>query len=240
MHVGFDEHGRPGADGSPADWDDWEHLVIPDDIHELEADIRAYRREQRAAARRAVIHRVLFRTRFGVTLPVVLGALVLAAIYSVVMLVVASPRAEAPRGIALARPTVAAGRVGGLLPAVTLLDVDGTARSVRTLRPAVLLLAPAHCRCAGMAKASASAAEHSRLSLTIVGTNLPRRPAGVSSSLAALRSEPTGKLLAAYGAAHGPVTVLVRADGVVTQVLPRLPASGTLDDDVRALLTDKS
>lgn len=238
--MGFDEHGRPGADGSPADWDDWEHLVIPDDIHELEADIRAYRREQRAVARRAVIHRVLFRTRFGVTLPVVLGALVLAAIYSVVMLVVASPRSEAPPRTALATSTLAVGRVGGLLPDVTLRDVDGTARSLRTLRPAVLLLAPAHCRCADMANAAASAAEHSRLSLTIIGTHMPRRPTGVSPSVAALRSERTGELLATYGAVHRPVTVLVRADGVVKQVLPKLPASGTLDDQVRALLATKS
>lgn len=237
MRVSFDEHGRPDAEGS-ADWAAGRDVVVPDDIRELEGDIRAYHRERRAASRRVLCRRVLFRTRFGVTLPVVLGALVLAAIYSIVMLVVTSPKAQPPRSMALARPSVPAGRLGGLLPDLSVRDRAGHAGRLRSLRPAVLLLTPTRCDCATAARSAASAAEHNQLKLTMVGITVPNRPAGVSASLADLRSEPSGDLLKAYHVGSTPTVVLVKADGVVKRVFTAVPSGATFDSRVRALMSE--
>lgn len=234
--VSFDKDGRPGPDGSAAGWDaGGEHLVVPDDISELESDIRAYHREVRAANRRRTLRRIFVHSRFGITLPVLLAALFLAALYSVVMLVVASPRPQTPHGIALASPKTAPGRVGGLMPKVRIADSKGNFTEIRALRPAVVMLVPAKCDCAGQIRSVASAAEHARLHVTVIGTSMPTRPANVSASLVSLRSEPTGVLLPDYAVKSKPVTLLVRPDGVVSRVLHSLPTSAKLDNDVRQL-----
>lgn len=235
--VSFDKDGRPGADGSAAGWDaGGDDLTVPDDIHELEADIRAYHRERRAAGRRVFFRKLFLGSRFGITLPVLLAALFLAALYSIVMLVVASPRPQAPHSRALASPKVAPGRVGGLLPKLQLHDSQGAGTPLRSLRPAVLLLTPTGCTsCAEPIRSVATAAEHGRLTLTIIGTKTPDRPTGIAESLALIRSEPTGKLLRTYHVGSKPVTLLVRPDGVVSKVLAKLPGSSALDADVRAL-----
>jgi hypothetical protein len=234
--VSSDKDGRTGPEGSPAGWDaGGEHLVVPDDISELDADIRAYHREVRASSRRRVLRRVFVHSRFGITLPVLLAALFLAALYSVVMLVVASPRPQAPHGVALANPKTAPGRVGGLLPKVRIADSKGSFTEIRALRPAVVMLVPAKCNCAGEIRSAASAAEHARLHVTVVGTSMPTRPSNISDSLISLRREPTDVLLPAYDVAAKPVILLVRSDGVVSRVLHTLPTSARLDNDVRQL-----
>jgi len=237
--VSFDKDGRPGPDGSAAGWDagGGEHLAVPDDIRELDADVRAYHREVRAADRRRVLRRVFIHSRFGITLPVLLAGLFLAALYSVVMLVVASPRPTAPHGAPLANPKVAAGRPGGLLPKVRVSDSNGAFSDIRSIRPAVLILTPANCNCAGEIRSAATAAEHGRLHLTVVGTSTPARPSGIADSLISIRTEPTGLLLPAYHVGAKPVILLVRPDGVVSKVLTSMPSSNALDSDVRALAT---
>ncbi len=238
--MGFDEQGHPGADGSPSEWQpggqrDGEPVVVPDDISELDADIRAYRREQRSAGRRAAIDRLFFRSRFGLMIPLVLGVLLLAAVSSVVTLIVSSPPPERPGALPLARPSAGAGRVGGLVPDVAVRDAGGTSQGLRTLRPAVLLLAPAGCACDSAIRALATSAEHNQLQLTVLGARPPRLPADVSATLAVSRSEPTGRLLHVFGVTKKPVAVLVRSDGVIDRIVRRLPAAAVLDNDIAAL-----
>jgi hypothetical protein len=234
--VSFDNDGRPGPDGSAAGWDEGgDHFTIPDDIRELEADVRAYHRERRAAKRRSMLRRVFLGGRFGITLPVLLAALLLAALYSVVMLVVASPRPQPPRGVPLASPKVAAGRPGGLLPKLQIRDERGTFTPLRALRPAVVMLTPANCNCGSAIRSVATSAEHGRLGLTIIGTKEPSKPGGIADSLAQVRTEPNGDLLSAYHVGTTPVALLVRSDGVVSKVLNQIPSSKKLDSDVSAL-----
>jgi hypothetical protein len=234
--VSFDKDDRPGADGSAAGWEDGgDQLAIPDDIRELEADVRAYHRERRATRRRMFLRRIFLGSRFGITLPILMAALFLAALYSIVMLVVASPRPQAPRGVALASPKVAPGRPGGLLPKLRISDKQGTFTPLRSLRPGVVLLTPTNCNCAGPIRSVATAAEHSRLGVTLIGTTAPATPSGIADSLAQVRTEPTGALLRTYHVGTKPVAVLIRPNGVVSKVLTTLPPASKFDADVRAL-----
>jgi hypothetical protein len=237
--VGFDEQGHSGADGSPSEWEpegrDGDHLVVPDDISELEADIRAWRREQRSLGRRTAIDRLFFRGRFGLMIPLVLGVLLLAAVSSVVTLIVSSPPPQRPAALPLARTSAGSGREGGLVPDVAVRDLSGAWRSLRTLRPGVLLLAPGGCDCDSAVRDLATSTEHNQLRLTVVGDRPPQLPTDVSSSLAVSRAEPTGRLLDVFRVTDRPVTVLVRADGVIDQVLHRIPRAAVLDDDIAAL-----
>lgn len=238
--MGFDEQGHSGADGSPSEWQpgdqpDGAPVVVPDDISELDADVRAWRREQRTASRRTAIDRFVFRGRFGLMIPLVLGILLLAAVSSVVTLIVSSPPPQRPGALPLARPSAGSGRVGGLVPDVTTRDALGASQSLREVRPAVLLLTPAGCACDSTIRALATSAEHNRLRLTVLGDRRPTLPGEVSTSLAASRSEPTGRLLRTFHVTRRPVTVLVRADGIVDRILHRLPGSGMLDNEIAVL-----
>lgn len=238
--MGFDEQGHSGADGSPSEWQpgdqpDGAPMVVPDDISELDADIRAWRREQRTAHRRTALDRVFLRGRFGLMMPLVLGFLLLAAVSSVVTLIVSSPPPQRPGALPLARPSAGSGRVGGLVPDVTTRDALGAAQSLRAIRPAVLLLAPAGCACDSAIRSLATSAEHNRLRLTVVGDRRPALPDEVSTSLADSRSEPTGRLLRSFHATDRPVTVLVRADGVIDRILRRIPGAGMLDNEIAVL-----
>lgn len=232
----FDGDGRKGADGPPA-WDpSHDQFVVPDDISELDADIRSYHRECRAARRRAWIEKLTLHNRFGFTLPIVVTVLVLVAAYTVVMLVVASPRPQIAGRANLASPSAAVGEIGGLLPDVTLHRANGNG-PLRDLRPAVLFLTPAGCDCNEAVRSVATAAEHNRLRIALIGKDRPPAPAGISSGLTILASEPTGKLLNTFNVKDSaPVAVLVRPNGLVNDVLHDIPSPADLDDAVEELV----
>ncbi|HVX43858.1 MAG TPA: hypothetical protein VHC49_08220, partial [Mycobacteriales bacterium] len=152
------------------------------------------------------------------------------------MLVVASPRPNITHQVQLASPSAAVGKIGGLVPDLTLHGSQGATHPLRDLRPAVLFLTPAGCNCDDAIRSVATAAEHGRINLALIGRDRPDVPKGVSSALTVVASEPSGKLLDTFKVVDGsPVAVLVQPNGIVHDVLHDVPSPADLDDAVEEL-----
>ena len=149
--------------GGNPDRDDYDlpavDIEIPDDARELDRDVQAYRRELRARRRRRLRRRLGGPlTRGGMVLPLLASCLALTLLAGVTLTMFTPggplPRypAQTPTSPQSASPSV--GQIGGRLPATTV-QVDGKPLKLSTVRPAVLALVPAGCRCAAAASSSA-------------------------------------------------------------------------------------
>ena len=118
-------------------------LVIPDDLSELDDEVRAYRNEWRLAHptrwRRLLWPPGLRRQRHN--LPLLVLGLLSIAVFAALVSVPAPTRPPLPPPAALAHPKVPIGSVGGLVPQVTLYGGQVQISS-RDLRPALLALLP--------------------------------------------------------------------------------------------------
>lgn len=227
--------GKPGDDGySDHDGDHLTHFVVPDDIRELDPDIRAYHREQRVARRRATLRQIVGRSPFGVALPVAVTIALVVAVYSIVMLTVASDP-PADRGAQLAAPTIAPGKLGGLLPDVGIRDAEGARQPLRSLRPAAIVLMPLQCNCDGLLETVTAQSDSAHVPIYLISTQLPRLADGVGPPTNQLRSDPSGQIHQAYDAMTGPVVLLVRADGVLVEKHTTLPPDDVLRSDLTGL-----
>jgi len=140
-----------------------------------------------------------------------------------------------PEPLALAAPTVPAGRAGGLLPDVTLaVETRAPAQhqhvNVRDLRPALVGVVAARCACDSAVRAVAEIAQSSGLQLQLVGapeaaTELSRLAHGYGNVHAYLDN--TGALLRAYPPA-GLSVVPIHADGVSDTTIRNL-TTGTIE-----------
>jgi hypothetical protein len=202
-----------------------EHLVVPDDIHELQAEIDDYYRELRSARRLRrwgwLLSSSLWR-RWSFPLGVVTGIVALAAVLFALLAVESSPSRSLLGRAPLAAPSVAPGLVRGLLPDVSLAaSASGTGRVVaaRDLRPGVVVLVPLRCNCSALLDSMAGQAAKARTRLFVVA------PAGTDAEVAALPGQirhgfvvplfdTTGQLARAYGA-RGVTALIVEPDGVV-------------------------
>ena len=112
-------------------------VVVPDDIRTLQAEIDAYHREVRAARRRRRRERLtgswLWR-RWSFPLGVLTGAMALAATVVTLLAVDGAARPGRPHAVALARPSLAPGHVGGLVPAASLSTTAGERLDAQALR----------------------------------------------------------------------------------------------------------
>lgn len=213
-----DEDDRAGGES----WID--HVVIPDDISELDAEIRALHRERRARARRDRLRRLA--SPRGVAGPLVLVVLLMiAGVASLLMLF--QPRRPTSAPAPLASPA-GSGRNGGLLPDVPVTQADGTSRSLRGFRPAVLALAPIGCGCDATLRDVGFTVTGHGVHYLLVDRKLPGQPVGLPPAGTVRLAEPTGRLAAEYAAEAdgrrtpgGPVLVLVAADGRVVRTLER-------------------
>src|SRR5580700_6605216 len=137
-------------------------VEIPDDARELDRDVQAYRREQRAQRRRLRGGRLqMVVSRDGMVMPLLICCLIFALITGTLLTFFtstsldnaalpgsstkadgkpASPGASAP---SLGPPVATPSSVLGKVP----VQVAGRTRAVRTLGPAVLLVASEDCRC---------------------------------------------------------------------------------------------
>jgi hypothetical protein len=144
-----------------------------------------------------------------------------------------------PAPAPLASPAIAAGTVGGLLPDV-LLTGRGGAVPARDLRPAVLVLAAPDCGCLEAVRQVVTAAAPVRVVTYVVeagpsleqAATLAARAGGDAGAFA----DPGGALARAYGLRSPAALVLVRSDGVVTQVVPAVAPSLSLDRALRGLV----
>jgi hypothetical protein len=147
-----------GAGGRFDPNEDLLHVVVPDDLRELEPEIAAYHRElelaRRQERRRRWRRRVLPRwAQRGLPSPIFTAILLVVATTGLLLSVFAPVTQESrPLPISsLANPKQAPGTVGGLLPPNVELVVDSTHTiQARAVRPAVLILVPAGCQCAGL------------------------------------------------------------------------------------------
>lgn len=140
----------------------------------------------------------------------------------------------------VASPLVPAGRVGGLLPDIVLSGRVQPSRA-RDLRPGVVVLVAPSCDClAAVRQVVAAASRHGLVTYlvesgTSVGevATLAVRAGGQVGPYA----DPGGALARAYGLHTTAALVLVRDDGVVTQVIDAVAPSLRLDQALERLVT---
>ncbi len=239
-----DEDRRPDGDGRPVGGEPFslDGIVIPDDLRELDADVRALHRERRAQARGAGLRR-LFLTRrwreYGISGPIVIGVLLVVAGMASLMLMFPARRPTAGP-VPLATGVRAAGEEGGLMPDVTVRRADGDMQALRDYRPAVVALLPTACDCAAELRAMGVEAFRHHLAYVLIGRDLPTLPEELTDRSAVRAAEATGRLAAAYRVGHQPVLLLVRGDGVVNRVLTEEPTASALDTELAVLVATGS
>ncbi|TMQ97498.1 hypothetical protein ETD83_19960 [Actinomadura soli] len=246
-----DDYGLPRVD-----------VVVPDDARELERDVAAYRREERRRRRRDRFHRVgRPLTRFGVAIPIIAGALLVALLSGVLMTTFGPRPAPRPTGAQLApRPSASPGKVGGLLPAgdVDIVTGERTPMRIRDLRPGVIGIVPPAYECESVVAELAGRTQENELRFYLVAD--PRPSGGrKGTSLKELKAcagtahdgapqvleDRQGLLATAYAPPPGTpgptatslTAVFVQLDGVVKEVARAPKAGPELAGKVKALQT---
>jgi hypothetical protein len=202
---------RPDGDPEPDDYGlPPVDVVVPDDARELDRDVIAYRREERQRRRRERIRRLTRPfTRYGIVIPIIAGALLVALASGVLMTVFGprpTPRPSTP--MLAPHPTAAPGRVGGHLPdaRVALIGRERVPIPLRDLRPGVILIAPPECRCEALVAELAARTQEFELRFWLTAD----RRADKSKPEEAVR-----RLRQLAGAAHHGTAVLVEDTGNV-------------------------
>lgn len=231
---------------------------VPDDARELDADLLAYRREQREAARttrayrhsarlrRHTLGRVLAGRRGLSMAAVVLAALVTAVAATGLALLGPRQAARPPAATLASSPTAAPGDVGGLLPDA---QVRGQGvQAARGLRPAVLAVVSPGCGCAATLQAVHRQAAEFTLRLYLVappGTGPAVRRLATEAQLGQVTTvvDESGALTAAYGDDHptgeaGSGSTNGAADGTADGAAAGTYVLVHADGVVREILTD--
>jgi hypothetical protein len=238
-----EENGRQDGDGSPAGGEPFslEHLVIPDDLHELDAEVRALQRERRAQARAAGLRRLLPTgrgQRYGISGPILIGLLVLAGLASLMLMFPARRTVARPAPLATGvRPV---GQEGGRVPDVTIHRADGAVSPLSDYRPAVVGVLPASCDCDTLLSTFGVAAFRHQLAFVLVGKELPTLPPDLTDRAAVRAKEPTGRLHETYRIGRQPVLLLVLGNGVVNRLLTSEPTQSVLDGELAVLVSTGS
>jgi len=159
------------------------NIVIPDDARELDRDMLAYHREQRARRRRQRLLRLLGplrRREFGgqaAILPLIATCVALSMLAAAMLSVVAISPASAPT--LTEPPTVSAGPVVRPVALTSLptgtVQLDGHGEQVRSLTSSALALVPAGCDCGPALARLASQATAAHVGLYFVGADAAMR-----------------------------------------------------------------
>ncbi|MDQ1646176.1 MAG: hypothetical protein QOJ50_2360 [Cryptosporangiaceae bacterium] len=221
---GPDDGAPPPGDGDPAGLPPpWSEFVVPDDPRELAAEAAEVRAELAKDARRRR-RRALLRP--GLSLPFVALLLLLVAALSSLIIVMTPATRRPPDAAPQATPTGEPGTVGALLPDLALKDGAGRPVGLRQTRPAALLLMPDGCGCDRTAAELVLASRSSLVTVELVGSeHAPGLPNGSADARVLTLADPEKGLSAAL-AGPGPVqpettptAVLVRADGVIADIV---------------------
>ena len=228
-----------------APWTD--PVVVPDDIRALQPDIEAYHRELRQAARRrrlGPLAAVLRWRHLAVPLGVTTGALLVAALVTVVLTFGGShaatrPPVAAPLATSSAA-TAGTGGVGGLLPAIDVRTESGRTVPMQSLRPALVALVPQHCGCTPLLASLAGQAGEVRVKLVVVA------PSAADAEVAALPGQlrtdqvlpvwDAGAMLASTYDASGVTVLVVAPDATVTYIGRDVVAGAHFDLQLLSLL----
>jgi hypothetical protein len=225
--------------GEPFSLDD---IVIPDDLRELDAEVRALHRERRARARTAGLRRLLLTGRwgrYGISGPIVVGVLLVVAGMASLMLMFPARRTVA-RPAPLATGVRPAGQEGGLVPDVMIHRADSNVLPLRDYRPAVVALLPASCGCDSLLSTFGVAAFRRHLAFVLVGRQLPALPPDLTDHAVVRAAEPAGRLVTAYRVRRQPVLLLVLGNGVVNRMLTDEPTGSALDVELAMLVSTGS
>jgi hypothetical protein len=229
------DRGNSPLDGWPPDFD---HLVIPDDCSELDADARALAREQRAVRRTERLRAVLGVRRwhrYPLAWPVAVAAVAATACLVSLLLTLRPAAREAPRARPLGTAGLRPGQEGGLLPDIQVRRDDGTLAAVRAFRPAVMVLAPAGCDCTALLRTVLRLAAKHHVYPVAIGAQLPAVPVELQRGPLIRAADPGGTLVGDFRVSARPVLLLVRDDGVVNRILADAPPENVLDGEVVVL-----
>jgi hypothetical protein len=228
-------------------------IVVPDDARALDREVLAYQRELRAARRAARYGRLVphrFHSPRAAAMVAVTVALVLAVLAGLVAVIGPGFRRTNPLRSAapLASPTVATGKVGGLLPDVDLISVlslkDQTSVAARALRPAAIVLVPAYCSCGPVVADVLRDANEIRLNAAVVASGT------VDAELATLADpdpseggatgqplvDQAGVLAKDYGVTTEPVLLALDEYGVVRRTVTLASDDMQTETAVRAVI----
>lgn len=233
------EPGRDDGNLPPA------NVVIPDDARELDRDVLAYRREQRAKRRRQRLMRVFrpFRLpEFGghaAIIPLIAACLAISLVGGALLSIITMSPASAP--------TLSAPRTSGQpsasraalteLPAGTV-QLNGRAVPVRSLRSSTIAIVTADCACdAQLGRlAGQAAAAHVSVYFAGSGPEISRLPALVArdgDGAAVAAADPNSVLTLAYHPAG--LTVVLAFKDATTEVLRGLAPDFQLASSLREL-----
>jgi len=234
------------------------NIVIPDDARELERDVLAYRREQRAQRRRQRIMRLFGPLRprgpvgHAAILPLIATCVALSMLAGAMLSVVTISPASAPTVSSSPRATASASGASGAprtpspasnaqspakLPTGTV-QLDSRAVPVRSLVSSALALIPAGCSCGPALRRLASQAAAARVHLYFAASG------AVMAQLASLTSQYGGGTAAAVYDTRGvldgtyhpaSLTVLLVYSDATARVQTDLPAGFQLTSALRGL-----
>jgi hypothetical protein len=203
-------------------------ISVPDDLSDLNDEVVAVRRELRTNRTHQLMARMPLTGRWVAWPPQPRrGNLPGAAVSMLMMLLVALGTAliifppgrgaqTSPR-VPLASPTVPVGTRGGLVPNVLLRAVDGSERSARTFRPAVLIFIPVNCNCGPAVRKIVNQALEVGVTPSVVST-VPGS-AEAAKAAAATRvnafTDKSGQFAKLAGPGTDPTPLLVAGDGTL-------------------------
>lgn len=217
---------------------------VPDDLSELQADIDAYRRELRQAARRRRLSPLLdsrWWQRYALPAAVVVGSLTIAAAVLGILTLDRPQRVAGPPQAPIATAKTAfAGQVGGTVPDVALTAPTGTV-DIREMRPALVALVPVRCDCETLLSQLAGQAFGVGVHLVVVApgsqdAEIFSLPGRLHSGEVDPAMDPHGELAAAYDASG--VTVLtLRPDATVGYIERDVSDTKSISGALSELLT---
>ncbi len=211
--------------------DDLLHVVVPDDLRELDAEVQAYRRELEAARRLERRQRWRLRlvprwARGGLPSPIFTAVLLVIATTGLLLSVFAPVTQERQRSMpisALASPKTPPGTVHGLLPDVQL-AAGSTTIGTRMIRPAVYILVPPGCKCVAQVRAVVEQVDEvpPPPDVLIVSQGKDTTSASLASAVDDGRGSPVGVRDVAgvlaktyHASATAPTLLLVAGDGTL-------------------------
>jgi hypothetical protein len=247
---------RPDGDPDPDDYGlPRVDVVVPDDARELDRDVVAYHREERRRRRRARTRRLLRPiSRYGVAIPIIAGALLVALISGALMTVFGPRPAPRPATSLLApHPSAPPGRINGILPAGNVAEVGGERRTValRELRPGVIGIVPPSCGCERIVAELAARTREYELNFWMAADrrkdtepaaetlkDLQALAGSAHGGTPRIVDDGQGILAGTYGrppGSPGLTAVLVQPDGVVTHVIHAPQPGADLNEKIKSL-----
>lgn len=234
-----DGGGRP--EGVPDLPPEWGTVVIPDDLRELAEESAAVRKDLRRQARRDTWRRRLgWPVRGGpgqssLRVPILIMAVAVLATLTSLFAVTWPGRQPVPPPAV--RQSGSAPAPSRTIPALDLIDVDGSPVSLRGLLPAAVMLTDG-CDCARLVADTAAAARPGVTVVTVTKASAPpprastpRAPGSGAPSVRTL-ADPTGELrgslqLGTQGTGQVATVLLVARTGEITSTVP---AAQTIDE----------